>query len=338
TWADVPADNAFGPVFHDEELLAKEVVRYYGQPVVAVAGASKEAVNAAKALVKTGVEPLPAVLTIEDAIARRQFIGPVRRIRRGDATAALAAAEHRLAGELVIGGQEHFYLETQAALAVPGEAGEITVHSSTQNPSEIQAVVAHCLGLRLNQVVCVCRRMGGGFGGKETQAALPALLAALVAAKTRRPARFVLGHEQDFRITGKRHPYSARYDVGFTCDGRITALTTDFYSDGGGSADVSLAVMERTLLHAENAYFVPDVEFTGTVCRTNKPSNTAFRGFGGPQAVAAMENVIEEIAARFGIDAFQVRRKNCYGIDTTNVTPYGQVVCNNTLPAVLDGV
>jgi xanthine dehydrogenase large subunit len=338
TWADVPGDNAFGPVFHDEELLAKEVVQYHGQPVVAVAGTSREAVHAAKALVKVGIEPLPSVLTIADAIARQQFIGPLRRIRRGDAAAALAAAERRLVGELVIGGQEHFYLETQAALAVPGEAGEITVHSSTQNPSEIQAVVAHCLGLGFHQVVCVCRRMGGGFGGKETQAALPALLAALVAHKTRRPARMVLGHEQDMRTTGKRHPYLVRYEVGFTSEGRITALKAEFYSNGGFSADLSLAVMERTLLHAENAYFLPNVEFIGTVCRTNLPSNTAFRGFGGPQAVAAMENVIEEIAAHLRVDAFAVRRLNCYGTDTNNVTPYGQVVRHNTLPALLDHV
>src|SRR5262249_32929549 len=157
-------------------------------------------------------------------------------------------------------------------------------------------------------------------------------------AMTRRPSRGVFGHEHAFRLTGKRHAYRARYDVGFTSDGRITALKSDFHSDGGCSADLSLAVMERTLLHAENAYFIPDVEFTGTVCRTNKPSNTAFRGFGGPQAVAAMGDVIGEVAAHLGVDAFQVRRKNCYGIDSNNVTPYGQVVRNNTLPAVLDGI
>jgi xanthine dehydrogenase large subunit len=338
TGAEVPGDNHFGAVFHDEELLAKNIVHYVGQPIVVIAAESRQAIAAAKALVKAEVEALPPVLTIEDAIAKKQFIGPTRRVARGDVARPLAAAEHRLSGELAIGGQEHFYLETQAALAVPGEAGEITIHSSTQNPTEIQAVVAHCLGLRLNQVVCVCRRMGGGFGGKETQAALPALLAALVAAKTRRPARFVFGHEQDFRLTGKRHAYLARYEVGFTNDGHITALKAEFYSDGGCSADLSLAVMERTLLHAENAYYIPNVEFTGTVCRTNKPSNTAFRGFGGPQAVAAMENVIEEIAAHLGVDAFQVRRLNCYGGESNNVTPYGQLVRNNTLPAVLDGV
>jgi xanthine dehydrogenase large subunit len=336
TCADVPGENTFGPVFHDEELLAREVCHYIGQPVVALAATSRAALEAAKTAVRIDLEELPAVLEIEDAIARRQFIGPTRRIARGDATAALTAAEHVLEGTFHSGGQEHFYLEPQAALAVSGEGGQLVIHSSTQNPTEIQVVAARCLGLRQNQVVCVCRRMGGGFGGKETQAAHPALLAALVAFLTRRSARVVLSCDQDMRVTGKRHPYQARYRVGFAADGRLTALTTDFYSNGGFSADLSLAVLERTLLHADNAYYIPDVEFTGTVCRTNLPSNTAFRGFGGPQAVAAIENVIEEVAAFLGLDAYEVRRRNCYGGEGRNVTPYGQVVADNTLPALLE--
>ncbi|HEV8063119.1 MAG TPA: xanthine dehydrogenase molybdopterin binding subunit [Gemmataceae bacterium] len=333
---DVPGSNAFGPIFQDEELLAKEVCHYLGQPIVVVAGTDKAAVVRARQFVRIEMDPLPAVLTIAEAIERQQFIGPTRRIQRGDLAGALASAEQRCTGELNIGGQEHFYLESQAALAIPGEAGHMTVHSSTQNPTETQAVVAHCLGLGMHQVVCICRRMGGGFGGKETQAALPAALAALVAHKTRRPARMILDCATDFRITGKRHPYFVRFDAGFTNEGRITALKTDFYSNGGFSADLSLAVMERTLLHAENAYFIPDVAFSGTVCRTNLPSNTAFRGFGGPQAVAAMEHVIEEIAARLERDPFDIRKLNCYGIDSRNITPYGQVVRNNTLPLILE--
>jgi xanthine dehydrogenase large subunit len=359
TCADVPGENTFGPVFHDEELLAREVCHHIGQPVVALAATSRAALEAAKAAVRIDLEELPAVLTIDDAIARGQFIGPTRRIARGDAEAALAAAEHVLEGTFHSGGQEHFYLEPQAALAVPGEGGQLVIHSSTQNLTEIQAMAARCLGLRQNQVVCVCRRMGGGFGGKETQAARPALLAALVASRTRRPARIVLSCDQDMRVTGKRHPYQARYRVGFGADGRLTALRTDFYSNGGFSADLSLAVMERTLLHADNAYYIPHVAFTGTVCRTNLPSNTAFRGFGGPQAVAAVENVIEEVAAFLGLDAYEVRRRNCYGgrsgepsrtpthpvplgsrdlheVEGRNVTPYGQVVADDTLPALME--
>jgi xanthine dehydrogenase large subunit len=333
--ADVP-ENSFGPVFHDEELLAREIVPFRGQPIVAIAGVSREAVARAKQLVRIEIDPLSAVVTIEDAISQNQFIGPERRIQRGDIATSLSSARHRLSGEFRIGGQEHFYLEANAAISIPEESGQLVVHSSTQNPTEIQAIVARILKRHMAQVTCICRRMGGGFGGKETQAALPAALAALVAAKTGRPARCVFGHEQDFQTTGKRHPYLVRYDVGFDGEGRIAGYKADFFSNGGFSADLSLAVMERTLLHAENAYFLPNCEFTGRVCRTNLPSNTAFRGFGGPQAVAAIENVIENIAAHLQIDAYQVRRLNCYRVNADNVTPYGQVVTNNTLPAVFD--
>jgi xanthine dehydrogenase large subunit len=335
TAAEVP-ENSTGPVFHDEEVLASGIVQYIGQPVVLVAGETREAVEAAKKLVRIRIEPLPPVLTIEAALEKKQFIGPTRKIARGDAAKALDAAKHRLTGEFVIGGQEHFYLESQAAVAVPGESGAIVVHSSTQNTTEIQSVIGRALKVPLAQVVCICKRMGGGFGGKETQAAIPAILAALVASKIRRPARMVLGHEQDFGATGKRHPYLNRYDVGFTNEGEITALKAEFYSNGGFSADLSLAVMERTLLHGENAYFIPDVEFTGAVCRTNLASNTAFRGFGGPQGVAAMENVIEEIAAHLGLDSFAVRRLNLYGGEGCNIAPYGQVIRHNPLPQILD--
>ncbi len=336
THVDVPGHNTFGPIFHDEELLAVEKCHYIGQPIVLLAGTNRRALKAARDAVRLEIEELPAILTIDDAIVRKQFIGPTRRINRGDVAAAFAKADHVFEGTFVSGGQEHFYLEPQASLASPGEDGQITVHSSTQNPTEIQAVVARCLGLRQNQVVCICRRMGGGFGGKETQAAQPAILAALVAQRTGRPARVVLSCDQDMQMTGKRHPFQARYRVSFTDDGLITGLKTDFYSSGGFSADLSLAVMERTLIHAENAYFIPAVEVTGTVCRTNLPSNTAFRGFGGPQAIAAIENIIEDIATTLGIDSLEVRRRNCYGIGERNVTPYGQIVQNNTLPAIFD--
>ena len=335
TAADVP-ENRIGPVVHDEELLASEEVLFAGQPIVAIAAETRTALAAARSRVEVRVEPLPAVLTIEDAIGRESFIGPARTIRRGDAAAALAAAPHRLRGELRIGGQEHFYLETQAALAIPHDGGELVVHSSTQNPTEIQAIVARVLRRTMAQVTCICRRMGGGFGGKETQAALPAALAALAAARTGRPARCVLAHEDDFRVTGKRHPYLVRYDVGFRVDGVIDAYRAEFFSNGGFSADLSLPVMERTLFHAENAYFIPHVEFIGRVCRTNLPSNTAFRGFGGPQAVAAIESVIEDIAAYLRIDGAVVRKRNCYSDGDRAITPYGQVVRDHALPEILD--
>lgn len=335
TAADVP-HNRYGPVFHDEDVLADGQVVYRGQPIVALAGETREAVAAAAKLVAITIESSPPILSIDDAIVADQFIGPVRTIARGNADVELAGSPHRLTGELRIGGQEHFYLEAQAAIAIPGEAGQIVVHSSTQNPTEIQALVARVLGVNMAQVSCVCRRMGGGFGGKETQAAAPAVLAALVAFRTGRAARCVYRHEQDFCTTGKRHPYLVRYDVGFDDDGRIRAYRAAYYSNGGCSADLSLAVMERTLLHGENAYYIPNIKLTGQVCRTNLPSNTAFRGFGGPQAVAAMEHVIEDIAATLGRDSYEIRQRNCYGIAPKNVTPYGQVVANNTLPDILE--
>ena len=257
--------------------------------------------------------PVPPVLSIDQAIAAGEFLGPTRRIVRGEVEPALARAAHVIEGSFRTGGQEHFYLEPQAALAVPGENGSILVYSSTQNPSEIQAMVAHCLGLRQNEVVCIATRMGGGFGGKESQAAHPALLAALVAKKTGRPARLVYTRNLDMRITGKRHPYYSRYRAGFDDDGRIDALSLELFSDGGCACDLSLAVMDRSILHTDNAYFIPHFAVSGTVCRTNLPPNTAMRGFGAPQGIAAIENVIEEIALFLGIDALLVRRRNCYG-------------------------
>ena len=336
TASDIPGAKTFGAVIHDEELLASESVNYIGQPVLLLAGETRAALRAAKPLVKIDVEPLDPVLTIEDAIALGQFLGEPRRIARGDAQAALAASKHVIEGTLRTGGQEHFALETQAAIAIPGESGEVVIHSSTQNPSEVQAMVARCLGLSHHQVVCICKRMGGAFGGKESQAAHPALMAALVASKTGRPARVVYSREQEMRVTGKRHPYLARYQAGFEDDGRINALAVSIDSDGGAAADLSLAVLERSMLHVDNAYFLPDVEISGRVCKTNLPPNTAFRGFGGPQGIAIIENVIAEIAAFLGLDARDVRQRNLYGASPRDVTPYGQVVRGNTLPLVFE--
>ena len=334
---DIPGAKAFGPIVEDEDVLAQSECRHVGQPVVLLAGTSREALRAAKAAVRIEVEPTAPTLTIGEAIVRGEFLGPTRTIARGDAASALARAEHVLEGEFRSGGQEHFYLEPQAARAVPGEGGQIVVQSSTQNPSEVQSVVARVLGRPYNAVVCECRRMGGAFGGKESQAAHPAALAALVAAHTGRPARIVYDRAQDMQATGKRHPYRARYLVGFTGEGVINALEMEFHSDGGCAIDLSLAVMERSMLHADNAYFLPDVTIRGTVCRTDLPSNTAFRGFGGPQGIAAIEAAIEEVATHHGLDPLDVRRRNHYGGPGRAVTPYGQAIPPpNTLPEVLD--
>jgi xanthine dehydrogenase large subunit len=210
----------------------------------------------------------------------------------------------------------------------------MVVHSSTQNPTEIQAVVADMLGVGQHEVVCICKRMGGAFGGKESQAAIPAMMAALVAHNTGRPARVIYNKDDDMRVTGKRHAYRSEWEVGFDDDGRIQALRVDYYSNGGCSTDLSLAVMERSLLHTDNCYFLPHVELTGQVCFTNLPSNTAFRGFGGPQAMAVIENIMESIAQRLDLDAFDVRLRNLYGVGERNVTPYGQLFDKNHLPEI----
>src|SRR3954447_7853142 len=337
THEDIPGHNRFGPAVKDEDLLVEELAMFLGQPLAVIGAESAKALEGARKAVVVEMEELPPIFTVDEAVAGNSFIGPPRFMRRGegDIDAVIAAAHHVVAGEIEIGGQEHFYLESQIAIVVPGEQGEVTVHSSTQHPSEVQMMVAEVLGVPFNHVVCICKRMGGGFGGKETQAAPPAMMAALISAHTRRPVRFVYTKDDDMRYTGKRHPFKAFYKAAFDDHGRITALDAKLFSNGGCSTDLSMAVLERAMLHADNAYDIPHFRVTGRICRTNLPSNTAFRGFGGPQGVAVIENLMEEIAGRLGIDALDVRRANVYGIDDAggrNVTPYGQLVRNNTLP------
>jgi xanthine dehydrogenase large subunit len=334
TAADVPGHNVFGLVVADEPFLADRQLLYIGQPVAIIAATSPAAIADARKAVRIVCAAEEPLLDLAESIRRKKFLGPLRRIARGEVNSNLADAPHRLSGMLNVGGQEHFYLESQAAVAYPGEQGQIVVHSSTQNPTEIQAVVADMLGLGQHEVVCICKRMGGAFGGKESQAAIPAMMAALVAHKTGRPARVIYNKDDDMRVTGKRHAYRSEWDVGFNDDGRIRALRIAFYSNGGASTDLSLAVMERSLLHADNCYYLPNVELTGQVCFTNLPSNTAFRGFGGPQAIVTIENVLQSIAEHLDIDAFDVRMRNMYGVGERNVTPYGQLFNKNHLPEI----
>ncbi len=334
---DVP-HNKFGALFHDEPVLAENELLYVGQPVAIIAAETPEALATARKLVKIDYEETKPILSIDESLTAKRFIGPLRKIQRGDATSAIKSATHQLSGEFRIGGQEQFYLESQAAIAFPGEEGQLIVHSSTQNTTEIQVVVAEVLELGQHQVVCICKRMGGAFGGKESQAAIPALMAAIVASKTGRAARVIYTKDEDMCVTGGRHPYLVRWQVGFDDAGLIQGLRYEFYSDGGAAADLSTAVMERTMLHAENAYYISDIEIQGQVCFTNYPPNTAFRGFGGPQAVAAMENVVERIAGHLGEDAYDIRTRNVYGVDDRNVTPYGQLFTRNHLPEIFESL
>ncbi len=334
THKDIPGHNRFGSTLKDEHLLADETVEYIGDPVVLIVAETRAAIDAAKKSIRLEIEELAPILLIDDAIAAESFIGNRLMIERGDSSSALAQSEHRLEGALVTGGQEHFYFESHTAIAEPGEYGRMTIQSSTQHPTETQEVAAEVLGVAFNHVVVICKRMGGAFGGKETQAAAPAAMAALAAVKTGRPCRIVLSKDDDMRCTGKRHPFQSRWSVGFDSTGKITALSIDLYANAGCACDVSPAILERAMLHTDNAYYVPNFRVTGRLCRTNLPSNTAFRGFGGPQGVVNIENIIEEIALHLGKDALDVRQTNCYGINERDITPYGQRVDNNTLPAL----
>ncbi|MEM6365146.1 MAG: xanthine dehydrogenase molybdopterin binding subunit [Planctomycetota bacterium] len=340
THCDIGGHNHFGPIFEDEPFLVADEIAYVGQPIVVIAAESAEAIEQAKAAIELDVQQAEPILHIEDAIAAGSYLGPTRKIARGDLEAGFAASDHIIEGTFRNNGQEQFYLESQACLAELGEMRSLTLHCSTQNPTETQAVVAEVLGLSMHQVVCQCKRMGGGFGGKETQSAIPALMTSLVALKTQRPARIVYDKHTDMIVTGKRHAYVSRYRVGFDAQGRIIAAKFDFFSNGGAFADLSTSVMERTMLHADNAYHLPAVSITGQVCRTNLPPNTAFRGFGGPQGVVVIENVMQEIAARIDSDAVDVRRVNLYrdGDATANTTPYGQIVRDHVLPELFESV
>jgi xanthine dehydrogenase large subunit len=336
TAKEIPGHNKFGPVIQDEFLLADTEAVFIGHPLAIIVAESKEALQAGKKAVKFELEELLPIFTIDAAIAANSFLSNQRLIQRGDVTAALATAPHTIEGSFDIGGQEHFYLESQVALAIPGEDNTVLVHSSTQHPSEVQTLVAEIMGVPFNHVSVVCKRMGGGFGGKETQAAQPAMFAALAAQGTGRAARFVYSKDDDMRFTGKRHPFKVFYKAAFTEKGEITAVDFQLFSNGGCSTDLSFAVLERAMLHADNAYFIPHFRAAGRVCKTNLPSNTAFRGFGGPQGVAGMENLIEEIAQKLKMDALQVRQINCYGGEGRLETPYGEIVANNTLPRLFE--
>ncbi len=336
TAADLPGHNLFGPVIADERFLAEGTVEYIGQPIAVIAAQNFRALREAKQRVRWDIEEQEPVLTIDQAIAAQQFIGPTRTIAKGDVEAEWQQAEHRLEGTFFCNGQEQFYLESQAALAVPAEEGQIHLHSSTQNPTEIQQVVAEALGIGFHEVVCICKRMGGGFGGKETQAAIPAVMAALVAHHTQKAARVAWTKDDDMKTTGKRHPYQIRYRATFTAEGRVTGLDFDIYSNAGATADLSTSIMERTLLHSDNAYAIPNVRFRGTVCRTNLPPNTAFRGFGGPQGMANVENVLQEVALTLGRDPYDIRRLNLYDREQQNQAPYGQRLTTHVLPEIMD--
>jgi xanthine dehydrogenase large subunit len=323
---DVPGNNLVGAIFQDEALLAEEEVHCCGQAVALVVGESYQACREAAALVEVEYEELPAILGIEQAIAEDSYLFDPHVIARGDVEAALVAAPVRVDGERESGGQDHLYLETQAALALPLEDGNIHVYASTQHPTEVQHGVSGVLGLGSHKVVCEVLRMGGAFGGKESQATQFACLAALGAWHTGRPVKVRLDRDADMIITGKRHPAWSRYRAGFDGEGRLLALDVHLYFDAGWTADLSGPILDRGLYHLDNTYFIPDLRFEGRACRTNVPSNTAMRGFGGPQGMIVVEDALNRVAERLGLDPAEVRRRNYYGGPPRNLAPYGQEV------------
>ncbi len=323
TKEDVPGENDTGAGRRDEPLFPDEIV-FWGQAVCWVLAETEEAAKMASQKVRVDVTPHDAILTIEQAIEVESFHTEPGVIARGDVDAALKDAPHVAKGELAIGGQEHFYLETNAAIADVDEAGSLSIQSSTQHPTETQEIVARVLGLSKNEVVVQSLRMGGAFGGKEVQANAWAAVAAIGCKKTGRPVRVRLDRLRDFTMTGKRHPFLGRYEIGFDDEGRILGYDVQLFSDGGWSLDLSAPVLHRALFHSDNSYFLPNTRVVGRVCKTNNCSHTAFRGFGGPQGMLVIEDAIDRIARALSLPPHTVRERNFYQEGQT--THYEQVV------------
>ena len=335
THADVPGLNDTGPIVHDEVLLPESETSYWGQAVAWVVAETAAAARAGAGAFDASFEPLAAVLTLRDAVEAGRFHGEPQAMERGQVERALATAPQRLEGEVEMGGQDHFYLETQASWALPDGEGNLHITSSTQHPSETQAVIAHVLGWPSHRIVVTSLRLGGGFGGKETQANSFAAVAALAAVKTGRPARARLGREHDMTLTGKRHGLLGRYRVGFDNEGTLLALDLELFSDGGWSTDLSAAVLQRALFHSDNAYYLPAMRVVGRVAHTDRASNTAFRGFGGPQGMVVIEEIVDRIGRHLKLPPHAVRERNFYreGRDTTH---YGQRIVDHRIGRVWD--
>jgi len=335
TAADVPGINDASPVAGDDPVFAEDLVEYVGQALFLVAAESVAAARAAAKLATVEYESLPALVSVDDAMKAESFVLPSRTLLRGDPDAAMQSAPHQINGRMEIGGQDHFYLESHVALATPREDGDVHVYSSTQHPTEVQHNVAKFLDVPDHSVTVEVRRMGGGFGGKETQGAWFAAMAALVATTTGRPAKMRLDRDDDMVMTGKRHDFVVDYKAGFDDDGRLAGVEYTFASRCGRSADLSAAINDRTIFHADNTYFMENIRIVSHRCKTHTVSNTAFRGFGGPQGMVAAERLMDEIAHKIGKDPLEVRKINLYGKTDRNVTPYQMTVEDNIAPELI---
>ena len=334
--SDISGDNNFGPIIADDPIFATDLVQYVGQPVFAVAATTVDAARKATRLANIDYSALDAILDPLMAVEKKSFVLPSETLVRGDPDAALKAAPHRASRRVFLGGQDQFYLEGHIAMAVPEEDNCLLIYSSTQHPDEVQMLVAHATHRPANDVTVICRRMGGAFGGKESQAALIACIAALATDKTGRACKLRLDRDDDMIMTGKRHDFVIDYDVGFDDSGLILGIDFELASRCGMSADLSGPVNDRAMFSCDNAYFLENVRILSHRCKTNTVSNTAFRGFGGPQGMFAIEYAIEDIARQLGKDPLQIRRRNFYGKDERNVTQYLQPVEDNVIDEIFD--
>lgn len=332
---DIPGINNYGAVLQDDPILCNDVVQYIGQPIFAVLAETVDAARYAATLATIEFHELPAILSPREAAAAGSFVLPSETLATGDSGAVLGQAKHRLRASLALGGQDQFYLEGQISMALPQENENLLIYSSTQHPSEVQHAVAAATATSANAITVQCRRMGGAFGGKESQPALIACISALAAVKTGRPVKLRLDRDIDMIVTGKRHDFEIDYEVGFDDRGAIEALELTYFSRCGMSADLSGAINDRTMFHSDNAYFLNNATIVSHRCKTNTVSNTAFRGFGGPQGMFAIEYVIDDIARHLNLDPLDVRKLNFYGVTERNITPYKQVIEDNIIHEIV---
>jgi len=335
TAADIPGENQVGPIIQDEPLLANETVHFVGQPIAVVVATSSSAARRALALIELEIDEREPVTDPRIAFEAGDIIGSSRTFATGDVDKAWADCDFVVEGTCDIGGQEHVYMETQRSRAIPVEGHRMLVFASTQGPYAAQKGIARVLGIRNSDVEIDVRRIGGGFGGKEDQSTIWACLAALAAWKTGLPVELVLRRDEDMRMTGKRHPYKSDFKIGASSDGKILAYEARHFQNAGATADLSLAVLERTLFHSTNAYNIPHVRVFGASCRTNLPSNTAFRGFGGPQGMFVIESAIAKLADAMGLSCTDIQRANL--LQDGDSFPYGQIVENGNALRTWDG-
>jgi xanthine dehydrogenase large subunit len=336
--SDIPGINDCGPIIKDDPILADGLVQYIGQPMFAVVATSFTAARKAARLAVVEYDELPAVLDIASAKREQSWVIPPMLLQRGNSAQAMASADHRMSGEFSVGGQEQFYLEGQISYAAPTEDGCIRLWCSTQHPTEMQHVVAHTLGINFNQVVVEMRRMGGGFGGKESQSAIFACIASVAAKKLNCAVKLRLDRDDDMIITGKRHGFNFDYDVGYSDEGLIQAVDIEMIAQAGFSADLTGPVVTRAVCHLDNAYYLNDVKIVALSAKTNTQSNTAFRGFGGPQGSFAIETIIDNIARKLGKDPLDIRKLNFYGKTKQNTTPYGQTINDNVIHELVEQI